>query len=100
MTDMNEDLARFRAKHRERFEKLGNEEMAAAISRNMILAEVGMEVAADRLCEAAGDDRLGTFAHGMLDVKWSLYAVKGAHAILSKVQATIAAIPIARSGER
>lgn len=96
MTDMQE----FQKKQRARVEAMSDEELAMFTSRSMVRAEIGMDVAAQRLCTEAGSDRLGKYARAMCEVLSALGLVKSAHATLSMVQADIIDAPIATRNER
>ena len=76
----------FQAKQRERVEGMTDEQLAQFTSRSMVRAEIGMDVAAQRLCDKAGGDRLGKYARGMCAVLSALGLVKSAHATLSLVR--------------
>ena len=94
------DVIKYREKMREKAGNMGDEELAAYVSRNMMKIEEALVVAAERLDAAAGDDRYCQAAIDMLTVKRAEYAIRGAHADLSLAQATAISAPIARAGER
>lgn len=101
MNDMTQTPAiKFQEKMRERAGGMSDSDLAAWVSRNMMQVEQGLEEAAQRFCDAAGDDRSSDNAKRMLRVLNALYAIKGAHTELSLLQSEAIGVPISARNER
>lgn len=90
----------YQAKMRKRASEMDNEALANFVSQSMMKAEQGMEEAAQRLCDEAGEDRTGQAARAMNTVLRALRTVQAAHCDLSEAQADMIGAPIALRNER
>lgn len=101
MNDMTQTPAlEYQAKQRKRAEGLDNNELASLVSRSMMRVEQALDVATERLCKAAGDDRTGKAAMAMNTTLRALRTIQAAHCDLSEAQTMMIDAPIALRNER
>jgi hypothetical protein len=101
MNDMTQTPAiKFQEKMRERASGMTDSDLAAWVSRNMMQVEQGLEEAAQRFSDAAGEDRSSDNAKHMLHALNALYVIKGAHTELSLLQCEAIGVPISTRNER
>tara|TARA_R110000772_G_C13090899_1_gene418567 strand:+ start:50 stop:349 length:300 start_codon:yes stop_codon:yes gene_type:complete len=92
----------YRDKQTARAEKLGDEALAAAVSKAMISAEARMGVVQMRMCAEvmASGENPSALAEDMSEVRQALGMVKAAHEVLTRVVARQLGWPIPTEGDR
>ena len=92
----------YRDKQIQRAEALGDQQLAAAVSKAMISAEARMGVVQMRMCAEVMEsgENPSALAEDMSEVRQALSMVKAAHEVLTRVVARQLGWPIPTEGDR